>query len=412
MRIGEIAVACAFAVAVPGTAHELTTPELCDRLARSDTATDPAQMVSALDALRARGRAASAAAETLSGLLPHRSRIFSGRDKDLVVRLRAYIMVTLSEVGVPDSARAALLDVLAHVDERNNPAEVGAAARAVASLGRSGASFTPYLLGALTARLSVEEFSLQRFDVRFPASESTSAQLELVRALDRVSSPGDLDLREVLAQLINDHDRDPRVVRAARRVLARPPDVPSYSVRPSLAIAAVWPSAEQRVRVQPLDISYTDHDGRDGVLRNLVDRPVLITFFYSRCQNSKKCSLAVARMGALQRRLALMGIAERVRLLAISYEPQFDTPERIHRFATDRGLRLGANALALQLDVGREHELTDALEAPVNYNSDWVNTHGVELSLLDGAGRVVRQYQTILWDNDQVLADVTRLLGE
>ena len=44
--------------------------------------------------------------------------------------------------------------------------------------------------------------------------------------------------------------------------------------------------------------------------------------------------------------------------------------------------------------------------------SGWVNTHGIALSLLDTGGRVVRQYQTTLWDNDQVLRDVRRLLAE
>lgn len=173
-----------------------------------------------------------------------------------------------------------------------------------------------------------------------------------------------------------------------------------------------WVAAGERSRLQNLDIAFKDQDGRSGVLGDLVDKPVLVTFFYTRCQNSRKCSMAVSRLGTLQRHLAQAGIEDKVRLVAITYEPQFDTPERLHRFATDRGLRLGENALAIQLDSDRHQRLVDELQAPVNYNAGWVNAHGVELSLLDARGKLVRKYHTLLWDNDQVAKDLRQVLTE
>jgi protein SCO1 len=173
-----------------------------------------------------------------------------------------------------------------------------------------------------------------------------------------------------------------------------------------------WIAAGERSRLRNLDIAFKDQDGRSGVLGDLVDKPVLITFFYTRCQNSRKCSMAVNRLGTLQRHLAQAGMDDKVRLLAITYEPQFDTPERIHRYATDRGLRLGENAVAIQLDSDRHQRLVDELQAPVNYNAGWVNAHGVELSLVDAHGKLVRKYHTLLWDNDQVTKDLRQVLTE
>jgi protein SCO1/2 len=173
-----------------------------------------------------------------------------------------------------------------------------------------------------------------------------------------------------------------------------------------------WIDAARRTPLHALDVSFKDHDGRDGVLRDLIDRPVLITFFYTRCQNSRKCSMAVSRLAMLQRQLAEAGLAGSVRLLAITYEPQFDTPARMNRFATDRGFALGENALALELDTRRNQRVVEELQAPANYNAGWINTHGIELSLLDGRGRVVRKYQTLLWNNDQVVEDLRRVLAE
>lgn len=172
-----------------------------------------------------------------------------------------------------------------------------------------------------------------------------------------------------------------------------------------------WLAAAQRARLQNLDITFKDHDGRAGVLANLMDKPVLVTFFYTRCQNGRKCSMAVSRMGTLQRELAGAGFGDRIRLLAISYEPQFDTADRIHRYSTDRGLHLGENALALQLDSTRHQRLVEELQAPANYNAGWINTHGLQLSLFDSRGRLVRNYHTLLWDNAQVVEDVKRVLG-
>ena len=173
-----------------------------------------------------------------------------------------------------------------------------------------------------------------------------------------------------------------------------------------------WVPADQRTLLRNRDIAFRDHDGRAGNLGNLLDKPTVITFFYTRCQNARKCSMVISCLGALQRQLVKAGIAGQVRLLAITYEPQFDTPDRLNRYATDRGLRLGENALTLQLESGRHQSLVDELQAPVNYNAGWVNTHGVELSLLDAKGRLVRQYHTLLWDNDEVMEDLRRVIME
>jgi len=173
----------------------------------------------------------------------------------------------------------------------------------------------------------------------------------------------------------------------------------------------VWEPAGGPLRLAHLDVGFTDQDGASGTLAELVDRPVLVTFFYSRCQNSRKCPLTVSRLAGLQRRLEAAGLGEQVRLLAITYEPQFDTPERLARYATSRGLLLGPTARALRLDPERQQAVVDDLAVDVAYNSGWVSGHGVELSLLDAEGRLVRKYHSMLWHDPRVVDDVRRLLA-
>ena len=181
--------------------------------------------------------------------------------------------------------------------------------------------------------------------------------------------------------------------------------------RPKLdeGLVTPWIAPDHRMRLDGMDIRYADQDGQTGALGGLMNKPVAIAFFYTRCQNAAKCSMTVNRMAMLQEMLRDRGLDSKVRLLAITYEPQFDTSERIHRFGTDRGLEFGPDAKAIRIEGDGLTRLVDSLEAPVNYNAGWVNTHGVELTLFDARGRLVRKYHTIGWTNAAVVADLKRL---
>jgi hypothetical protein len=199
-------------------------PHLTALLVRSDGATDDRVIVGALDVLRSLGRRGAPAASTLSGLLAHRAPLYRDRDKMLVVRLRAYLLVTLGDIGVPDSARPALFDLLAHQDERMSAVEIGAAARAAGSLGASGHAFATYLIEAIPLQVSETEFSLERYEPDFPPSEGTTIQIEAVKSLGRVCSERDADAVAALRRLAAEERAitlDPRVMREARLALAR-----------------------------------------------------------------------------------------------------------------------------------------------------------------------------------------------
>jgi len=230
-RAGRVGAAVALAVGLvigvtPLAAQSAPTAEarlgeLSALLSRSDGATDDTLIAGALDELRALGHRAAPVAETLGRLLRHQSTLYQDRDKSLVVRLRGYILVTLSEIGFPASAEPALWDVLAHIDERMVAMELGAAARAAGSLGPRGCALAPHLIAALSARLSEEEFSLERYAPRFPPREATTVQLEAVRSLARVCRDQDPEVIAALRRLVDEPEGalDPRVVREARQAL-------------------------------------------------------------------------------------------------------------------------------------------------------------------------------------------------
>ena len=129
-----------------------------------------------------------------------------------------------------------------------------------------------------------------------------------------------------------------------------------------------WSPADRRRVINSIDISYVDQDGGTGRLGDLIDRPTVITFFYTRCQYANKCSRTLGHLAALQRELAQAGVGKQVRLIAITYEPQYDTPDRIKRYGGDRGLTFSEGAGGCNLTFhGIDSWLT-------NWKSRWATT--------------------------------------
>ena len=189
-------------------------PTLLATLKMATGLTPEPQLISLLKVIRSARD--PRAAGPLADLLSHRSSVYQDRDQLQVIFLRSYLFVILSEIGVPDSALPFILESVAHVDERTVPLEVGAAARAVASLGSRGRGFYPYLLALLDKRFAEEEFSLDEYGAGFTPVTTTTIQLEAINALANTCSSQDIVVVERLRTLTKpDPQRDPRLIAAA-----------------------------------------------------------------------------------------------------------------------------------------------------------------------------------------------------
>jgi protein SCO1/2 len=156
----------------------------------------------------------------------------------------------------------------------------------------------------------------------------------------------------------------------------------------------------------------TDQDGQKLDLSELNGKPLALTFLYTRCTNPNRCPLVATRMGKLQELVEADGLEERVRLAIMTYDPEYDTPAILKAYGHDHGLRFHSHVQMLQPDSEQKDGLFDRLRVTVNYNADGVNIHGIQLFLFDRKGRFVRRYQSVIWDNAEVLADLKGLAQE
>lgn len=173
-----------------------------------------------------------------------------------------------------------------------------------------------------------------------------------------------------------------------------------------------WITPDHRKSFPAIATRFTDQANREGSLRDLLDRPTALVFFYSRCRNSSKCSAAVQNMAELQSALSRAGLLDQVNLVMVSYEPHFDTPERLTGYGAARGIEFAENVRMLCLEPEKHKQVIDALEVPVSYNAGWVNVHGIAMYLFDFQGRLARHYHTLMWDNELAADDLRTLIAE
>jgi cytochrome oxidase Cu insertion factor (SCO1/SenC/PrrC family) len=157
---------------------------------------------------------------------------------------------------------------------------------------------------------------------------------------------------------------------------------------------------------------FENQNGEKMSLKDLHGAPVAMSFIYTRCENQRKCPLVAQTMAELDALLQQQALTPKPRVALITYDPEYDTPAQLRKFARVNGINSTGKAVLLRPEQQAKERLFKDLSVRVNYNERGVNLHGIQLILLDKQGRYVRTYHTLLWDNADVLRDLARLAAE
>jgi HEAT repeat protein len=142
-----------------------------------------------LEVVRKIGPAAGKAADAIVALLPERSRIYKDRPiPELILDLRAYMVMTLADIGAGSKAYPYILEHLAHSHpDTSYPFAAGAYAAGV--LGPAAKEAVPLLLPALTRDRYTIPVGLDRPFATMGGTKATTARIEAIRALARIGPP-------------------------------------------------------------------------------------------------------------------------------------------------------------------------------------------------------------------------------
>jgi protein SCO1/2 len=100
-----------------------------------------------------------------------------------------------------------------------------------------------------------------------------------------------------------------------------------------------------------------------------------------------------------------------VHTAAITYDPAFDSPQRLRGYAESRGMHLAPGHGVLRVVEGQER-VREAFGLGVSFAASVVNRHRIEAFVLDAAGQVAVIHRRLQWREDELLEDLQRLLSE
>lgn len=161
------------------------------------------------------------------------------------------------------------------------------------------------------------------------------------------------------------------------------------------------------------DVALIDQTDRRRSLSEWADGPLLITFIYTRCPLPNYCPLMDRHFATIQRSLAADAtLRGQLRLVSVSFDPEFDTPTVLAAHAKALGAdpavwtmltgdRVTIERLAARFGVGVIRGPSGATEI----------THNLRSALFDGRGTLVKMYQGSEWTPSGVLGDLRGLLA-
>jgi protein SCO1/2 len=150
-----------------------------------------------------------------------------------------------------------------------------------------------------------------------------------------------------------------------------------------------------------------DQDGRPRPLSTFRGHRVALTFTYTRCPMPNFCPLMDRNFQTLQRELAKTPDLADVRLVTVSFDPQFDTPPVLKQHAQ----RLGADPRIWSFVTGERDEVARfAARFGVMIERAEANpidiTHNLRTAVIDARGRLVKVHTGNDWTPADVLADL------
>ena len=345
-------------------------------------------------------RRSPARREELVLLLAEQSAVYRGLGTGDAERIRGFVLASFEQVGLPESA---LPFVLEELETSYNPYTVAAAAKALRGASRisdHGLS----LLVAAAGRIKSNDDNVQydSLDPAHPGAKRTSALAEIIRTIAASGARA----RQAIEALADPGAVSPEAMAAieqARRGLTDPAEQQCCcSGPPPAAARASQPTAFDSVD----DLALQDQSGATFKYRDLFHgRPSVVTFFYTRCMNPRKCSLTVSKLAGLQRQLAEMDLRSRINIGAFTYDPGYDRSGRLQIYGIERGFRFDDQNRFIRT-VGPFEPIQARFDLGVGFGPATANRHSVELLILDSTGEVVHEFRRVLWDEAEVLEAV------
>jgi protein SCO1 len=152
-----------------------------------------------------------------------------------------------------------------------------------------------------------------------------------------------------------------------------------------------------------------DQDGRAITMRDFAGRVLVVTFIYTRCPLPDFCPLMMRNLEAVRRRAHEAGIGGRVALLAVTLDPEFDTPAMLRAYG-ESVLKDGARFEQWTLATGTNAQIDDVARffGVTSQTEGGTITHTLSTAVIGHDGRIMRLFAANSWRPDELFDVVGR----
>jgi protein SCO1/2 len=347
--------------------------------------------------------------DALVELLPERHPIYLGRSTNQTIRMRGYILAAFEQVGLPEQAVPYVLDEL---QNGRDAYLVAAAAKALRGLQTPSGELVPFLLKAINnIRYMDDALTFEHYKPDWPLTEHTSALQEIFQSFKWMGTHAQSALPDLEALYRDGSGFSNAIQREIKNAIVAIRASEPVSTRTFISLSLLQsPLGNQKKNDVVPNPEFEDQEqSRLTYAEFFHQKPSIVVFFYTRCNNPNKCSLNITKLGQLQQMIREEGLAGQLQTAAITYDPEYDLPARLKAYGLNRGVVFSEDNRFFRTLDGL-NELRDYFGLGVNFNGSIVNQHRIELFILDNQGRIAKTFARLQWDVREVLDSAKALL--
>ena len=354
-------------------------------------------------------------AHLLLPLLSEQNPVYRDRSTRELIRMRGYAMAAFELTGTPRRALPYVLEVL---ESEFHPYLVAAAACSLRGLERPHPQIAPYLVKAIyNVWENDTPTSFDNYRVTWPQTEFSTALTEIFDTLVHFGSHAkqvlpDLEhLSEQHAEKFSPAVRT-KLVEAIDTISGDEQDVDMGCCQSPLFLQENQ-APDELSTLKGISSNLVIQD-QDGTLLEwgefFEQKPTVLAFFYTRCENPRKCTQTIFNLANIRRSLVEVGLTKQVRVAAITYDPTFDSAEALKSYGDARNFAFDEDSRMLRVPIGFD-QVVRAFRLGVNYTGSQVNTHRIELFLLNDDGSLSRSFLRIQSEPKQIVEAIYSLLS-
>lgn len=349
----------------------------------------------------------------LVDLLSERHPLYKNRGSITSQRMRGYLIGAFREIGTPHKALPYLLEEL---ETSFYPYIVAAAARAIRGFQDPHAGIASFLNKSIYNIWQGDAY-VNYSSYLPPYTDAEAETTALWEIFDSIAWMGEKakyilpDLHHLesnLSEYLNQDNKN-RLITCIVSLEQLDDPIDDCCTIPT----EIYGSADEKdVLQKEIDLSDIILEDQDGITttwdRFFKGKYTVLSFFYSRCHNPRKCIQTIYNLVDIQNALKDLPALDAVQTAAITYDTDWDKPAVLKAYGNNRRYHFGALHKMFRVATGMD-QLIEQLNIGVNYKGNNVNVHRIEVYIINPEGKIEKSFLRFQAKSDVIINELEQL---